>query len=215
MTPPTPTQRSYDSTRRRARAQESRARILDAARALFVESGYAATTLASIAERADVALPTLYAAFGSKGKLLATLLDERPGEPETQVQILTADQLAEIKALPDAEAKLDLFASLVAAHLERWCDLLVALRVAGCVEGEAATIEVKRRDDEYALIRQLGQHLRSSGLLKADLSAATATDTLWALSDVQLFTMLVRTRGWRLSRYRSWLADSLTAVLVG
>lgn len=215
MTSPARASRAYDSTRRRARAEQSRARMLEAARVLFLESGYATTTLASIAERADVALPTLYAAFGSKRNLLAALLDERVGESETQVQLLSPTQLAEIKALTDPAAKLGLFATLVAAQLERSCDLLVALRVAASVESEAATIDDKRRDDDYASMRQFAQHLHASGALKPGVSAATATDTLWAMSDVQLFTMLVRTRGWRLSKYRSWLAASLTAVLVG
>jgi len=188
--------------------------MLDAARELFLESGYAATTLAAVAERANVALPTLYAAFGSKRNLLAELLEEREGGSDVSMQLVTAEQLVELKAVEDAREKLGLLATFVAAHLERSYDLRVALRVAAGAEPEAAVLEQKRQDDDHAALRAVGTHLHSSGALRSGVSAASAADTLWALADVQLFTMLVRTRGWRLSKYRTWLADTMTASLL-
>src|SRR5512138_2203745 len=77
--------RSYDSSGRRRRAQEGRERVLEAARRLFAEAGYAETTLEAIATQAGIALPTLYAAFRSKQGLLAALLGRlvsgEPGAP--------------------------------------------------------------------------------------------------------------------------------------
>lgn len=48
--------------------------MLAAAESLFVADGYAATTIAAIAEKADVAVQTVYAVFGNKRAILAELL---------------------------------------------------------------------------------------------------------------------------------------------
>ncbi len=59
--------------RRERRKQEMRARILDAASALFDEQGYAATRVAEICERADVAHKTFFNHFPSRRHLLREL----------------------------------------------------------------------------------------------------------------------------------------------
>ena len=61
--------RRYDNSRRLAQVRASRRRVIEAAKALFIELGYPATTLESVAEAADVSLPTLYRLFGSKRAL--------------------------------------------------------------------------------------------------------------------------------------------------
>src|SRR5512132_3010793 len=79
--------RPYRSAVRAEQAQRTRARIVEAARALFLERGVAATTITSVAEAAGVAPETVYAVFRSKGGLLeavvlaAVLRDDEPDEP--------------------------------------------------------------------------------------------------------------------------------------
>ena len=74
--------------RREQMAQQTRGDILRAARRLFAERGYAATSINDIAEEAGVAIQTIYARLGSKrGMLLALidLIDEEAGvEPLAQ-----------------------------------------------------------------------------------------------------------------------------------
>src|SRR6516165_106537 len=65
--------RSYDSPRRREQAAATRAAILDAALKLFVERGYAATSVGAVATEAGVALKTVYAVFGTKRGVLVAL----------------------------------------------------------------------------------------------------------------------------------------------
>ena len=62
-------------TRRQRQAQQTRTEILNAARRLFVEQGYAATTINDIAAAADVAVQTIYSSVGSKAELLIELLE--------------------------------------------------------------------------------------------------------------------------------------------
>src|ERR1700688_3434415 len=63
--------RAYESP-----AREPRSRIADAARKLLAESGYAGMTIPAVAEAAGVAVPTVYAIFGSKKGIVAELLDQ-------------------------------------------------------------------------------------------------------------------------------------------
>jgi len=69
--------RRYNATRRRQAAARTRVAILDAAREMFTERGYLATPMAAIAERAGVALDTVYASIGRKPELARLLMVAR------------------------------------------------------------------------------------------------------------------------------------------
>jgi AcrR family transcriptional regulator len=68
--------RSYDSRRRRDHALRSRAAVLESAERLFLTRGFAATTVASIAEGADVSVETVYKAFGGKPGLVKAIWEQ-------------------------------------------------------------------------------------------------------------------------------------------
>lgn len=62
-------------TNARLPREQRRAQVLDAARTVFVESGYYAAGMDDIAERAGVSKPVLYQHFPSKLELYLALLD--------------------------------------------------------------------------------------------------------------------------------------------
>lgn len=68
--------RSYDLGQRATTVAVTRRRIMDAATALYRERGVAATSLAAVAERADVARGTIVNHFASADGLLAAVLEE-------------------------------------------------------------------------------------------------------------------------------------------
>ena len=68
--------RTYQSERRQAATNETRTRILDAARSLLSRADGAAFTIDSVAEQANVARMTVYYQFGSKPGLIAALSDD-------------------------------------------------------------------------------------------------------------------------------------------
>lgn len=70
--------RGYVMTQRARATEETGARILDAASALFVERPYAQLTLAAVAERAGVSVQTVIRRFGDKDGLVAAAA-EREG----------------------------------------------------------------------------------------------------------------------------------------
>ncbi len=65
------TPRAYTLSRRALSQQETRERILEATVALHAQKGSIATSYAEIAQRADVAVPTVYKHFPDRGALLA------------------------------------------------------------------------------------------------------------------------------------------------
>lgn len=75
VNPPDPNKRRYDASQRRAAATTTRTSILAAARTLFIERGYVATTMAAIADFAGVALDTVYASVGPKPQLFRLLIE--------------------------------------------------------------------------------------------------------------------------------------------
>jgi len=89
--------------KRAAFREETRKRILDAARALWLERWYDEMTLRELAEHAGVALQTVVNHFGSKNGVAAAMLEEplpeewmtraaaHPGEIAEALELLVAD----------------------------------------------------------------------------------------------------------------------------
>src|SRR5918993_2361533 len=67
--------RSYDSTLRLEQARLTRARIIDAARALLIEGGYESMTINAVAEAAGVSTQTIYNAVGNKAAIVKAVYD--------------------------------------------------------------------------------------------------------------------------------------------
>ncbi len=67
--------RTYRSPTRVRQRAETRARVIGAAEACFVDRGYATTTIVAIAEAADVSPETVYAIFRNKRALLQAVLE--------------------------------------------------------------------------------------------------------------------------------------------
>src|SRR5215813_3256208 len=102
------TKRAYNSPRRAEQAAATRAAILDAAQKLFEEQGYAATSMASIAKEAGVALKTVYLAFETKSGLLRALWHLRLRGDETPSPVGERDWYREVMEEPDPRRQLAL-----------------------------------------------------------------------------------------------------------
>ncbi len=65
-----------ESERMRRKKEEKRDQILDSARKLFLERGYANTRMGDIARDADLAIGTLYLYFENKNEIYASLCED-------------------------------------------------------------------------------------------------------------------------------------------
>jgi hypothetical protein len=101
------TRRRYSSPLRRENAEATRLRIVEAARELMLERGYAATTMADVAARAGVAVQTLYTSCpGGKAGLAKIVYDVDPGRrrPADPAERPTRGAADHLRARPGAEA---------------------------------------------------------------------------------------------------------------
>ena len=105
-----------DSSRaQQARTRLARRAVLDAARALFLERGYGATTIEAISTTSDVPQATVYRLFSSKPGILKALLDASIAGDDEPVPV--ADRLAVRSRLEVAEPR-DRLAGLAAISVE-------------------------------------------------------------------------------------------------
>jgi AcrR family transcriptional regulator len=131
---PAPVKRRYDATRRRQGAARTRAAILDAARQLFSEGGYAATSMTAIAARAGVALDTVYASVGRKPELARLLIETAISGTGQAVRGGQRDHVLAIQAAPDAGTKIALYAAAMTAIAPRMALVLSIIKQAAPVE---------------------------------------------------------------------------------
>src|SRR5947209_6427527 len=115
--------RRYDASRRLAAAQQTRQAILAAARQLFLERGYALTTMAAIAAAAGVSHETVYAAFGPKPALLQYLIEIALSGTAEPVPALEREPVRAIQAEPNPRRKIEMFARVVRQLQERLAPL--------------------------------------------------------------------------------------------
>ena len=194
------------STYRQEQALATRQRIASAARKLFRERGYAATTLAAIAAEAGVAEPTVYAVFGSKKGFLLALRQQMHAEVE--LRKLTA----EAKTAPDARLKLEGWARLLRRQMERSYDIIAAHREAARVDPAAAEEYRGVLNSRSGVMQDLVGELVPD--LREDLDLRTATDIVWAFSNEEIYRELVQERGWSPGRYEAWMARTLKQQLL-
>ena len=185
MSFPVKPRRRYDSRGRQEQAGRSRWAMLQAARRLFLDRGYAATTMPAIAAAAGVSVQSVYKAFGNKPALLKAVFDVAIAGDDEPVPVLQREALGRVRAEPDPYRKLSLYGEFVA--------------------------EVTPR---HVPIQLLARALHQDGHLRPCVSVDEARDLLWTYNSPELYELLELQRGWTPRRYGRWLADALTAALL-
>ena len=206
--------RRYDSRRRELWARETRRLIVSAARELFVEDGYVATTIEKIAERAGVSKPTVFASVGNKRALLKAAREVAMAGDDEPVPIAERSWFQEALSEPDPPQSVRLHARNVTRMHRQAGDVVEVLRVAAGADEELRTLwqtaERERRADAAVFI----DALRRKGPLRDGLDRDSAIDIMWLFTGPEAFQRLVRARRWSLSRYEEWLAQTFLDQLL-
>lgn len=183
-----------------------------AARALFLERGYAATTIDAVSELSGVPQATVYRLFSSKLGLLRTLLDDAiagdsdaPGAPAHAAAML---------ACPDPRRQLTQFASIARGVISRGGSIHQILAGAASSDSQAAGLL-----GEYTRRREQGQgqvacSLAQRGQLRPGMTEQDAADIVHAVASPEVYRLLVIDRGWSPDRYEKWLAETLISQLL-
>jgi AcrR family transcriptional regulator len=204
--------RRYTSTRRDEQAFETRLRIIRAARELFVTKGYGRTTLVEIAQEADVAVETVYAAFGNKATLLRQTwyVDFRGDEED--VPLFERAEMQAILDEPDLATRIRRHAVFITATNRRIGPLTAALEGAAASETAAAEMLAEFSKRRLDVTTRYAKAAAATGRLA--VSQAECRDVLFATMDGTLWRRLVVERGWSDERYADWLGSLWIAQLV-
>ena len=211
---PAPARRSYDSRRRQEQARQTRRTVLDAARAMFLDHGYAQTTIAAVASAAAVSVETVYKAFGNKPGLAKAVFDVSVVGDDEPVPMMQREATLRNMAEPDPRVKLKVYGEHIAAVAGRTGPLLLVLRAAASTDTGAADVWATLQRERLMGMTHFGRHLLENGHLRDGVTAEEACDVLWTHNSVEMWDLLVNQRGWPLERYGQWSGQQLIAALL-
>ena len=200
--------RPYRSSVRQEQARRTRLAILQAARRLFLEQGYAATTIAQIAADAGIAVDTVYASVGTKPVLMRLLVETAISGTDRAVPAEQRDYVRQVKAADAAERKIGIYASAVTEVNSRLAPLHLVLRDAAAQAPELAQIWAEIVSRRARNMRLFAQELAATGQLRPGLGIGEVADVVWSLNSAEYYILLVRDRGWAPERFARWLADT-------
>jgi AcrR family transcriptional regulator len=206
--------RRYDASRRRAAAQETRNRMAQAARQVFLRQGYAATRMAEIADVAGVSLETLYAAFGPKPRLVQHLIEIAISGEDEPVPALERDWVRAIQVEPDPSRKIEMFAAGVRRLQERVAPLWMVVKEAAKGDSELMTMVDTLNQRRVMHMRVFIDDLSVAGGVRPGLLPEIAADAIWAMNSSEFFALLVLDRGWEPAAFESWIADTWKRLLL-
>jgi AcrR family transcriptional regulator len=206
------TARRYDATGRAAQAARNRAIVLECAERLFLQQGYAGTTIVAIAAAAGVSVETIYKAFGGKAGLVRGIREWRlagsghvPAEARSdRARLQESDPRALIAAWGQLTAEV---APLVSP-------ILLLLRAAAATDADAAALLAEMDASRLRRMRLNARHLYDSGHLRDGVTLQQAADVLWTYSAPELYELLVLRRRWSAKRYGQFVGDAMIAALL-
>jgi AcrR family transcriptional regulator len=203
----------YDNTRRQAQVRATRLRIIEAAKALFIERGYPATTLEAIAAAADTSLPTLYRLFSSKPAMLKIVLDVSFGGDDEPIAFRERPEVQKARAESDPVALIRAFARIVREFMERSSAIMYVLATAAQVDPDAGQLIQEIRRQRYAGQSGIVGALSALDALDPDLEFSAAVDMTYVSLSPDVHRILTVERGWTADQYEQWLIRSLGLLL--
>ena len=198
--------RAYDSSRRKAQAEQNRRSILEAAQRRFEADGYVATTMEAVAKEAGVALKTVYLAAGTKAGLLRAVWDLVLKGDTDEAPVAVRPWYVEVLEEPDPERTLRLVAHHSVAVKQRIGPMLRVIRSASAVDPDGAALWDLIQTDFHANQQAI---VESLGLGDVD----RRTDVLWALNHPDTWLLFVD-RGWTPEQFEAWFADALVKLVL-
>jgi AcrR family transcriptional regulator len=191
---------SYNSPRRQQAAAATREAIIEAAQELFACQGYARTTVAQVAEAAQVAANTVYTSVGGKPQLLAAITESGTGDPDV------AETLTAVARATDAAEVIRLTAAGTRRVNQRRTKAVAVLL--DSAQADPAAAEMLRLTVRYYrdTLATLARRLEDLGAVEPpDLNRAA--DVFWYLFGWTSWRTLITDLGWSWDEAEQWLAQ--------
>jgi AcrR family transcriptional regulator len=206
--------RRYDSSHRREQARRTRWVMLEAARRLFLDRGFGATTMPDIATEAGVSVQALYKAFANKPGVAKAVFDVAIAGDDEPMAMTERESLGRVRDEPDPRKKFELYGVHLAETAPRHVPIQLVIRSAAATDPEAGKVWRQLQDERLRGMTVFARSLHTEGHLRRGVSVTEARDVLWTYNSAELFELLVIDRGWSPKRYGQWIARSLTAALL-
>jgi AcrR family transcriptional regulator len=195
------------------KARQTRHRMLRAARELFVEHGYGATTLQDVADRAAVAVQTIYFTFGNKRSLLKELVDVTIAGDDEPVATMDRQWFRDAMAAGTAEAHLRMHVAGTRAVLDRIAPITNMVVAAAGADPEIARLWPQDSDPRFTVQSTAAGALMAKPGARADVSPEHAADLLYGVLSTELYLLFVGERGWSPERWEQWALATLRSQL--
>lgn len=199
--------RPYRLGRRAEAVEQTRRRIIDAARELLVREGYPSPSLDEVARVADVARATVYYQFGSKAGLVEAVVGD-------------IERRAGQGAVVDAVERPDPVEALRTAFLvgcRFWAaehPLVRRLTGLAAVDAEIKSVLAEVEAHRLPVLTGLVERLGAAGRLSTAVSPGHALDVLWLLTSFEAFDQLFAERHLGIEEVAEVLADVAVRALV-
>lgn len=214
MSRPVKTARRYDSAGRQEQARQTRRDVLAAATTLFLERGYAATTMADVATQAGVAVQTVYTVVGGKAALLKAVFDTSIVGDDQPVAVSGRPEIARVSAETDPRRKLELFARYVSGVQQRLSPLVPVVLAAADSDEDAARLWDGLHRGRYQGMTDFATNLKEQRLLRRGMTVERAAAVLAAHIDVVNWQNLVERHGFTRRQFEAWLVDVTAAAIL-
>ena len=193
-------------THRQRQALETQRLIVEAAQTLFLDQGYAATTIEAVASKAGVAGSTVYAIFKNKRGILAALREVWHRTSQAK------DLYEKANEEPNPERRLELYAHATRRQWETSAAFITIYTGAAAADPEAAA------ELQGALLGRrrsvTGWLEGSTGMFRQDMTLEQICAVYLALTRSEVYQELVEVWGWSTDAYETWLAETLKQQLL-
>ncbi|MBG0831825.1 TetR/AcrR family transcriptional regulator [Planomonospora sp. ID67723] len=200
-------------SKRTQKAKETRRRILQAALELFVRDGYGATNLQDVADKAGVAVQTIYFVFGNKRALLKELVDVTIAGDDEPVSTMDRPWYRAALAADTAQDMLRAYVTGTSAILQRVAPIGQVLEAAAASDPEVAALWPHDVDPRYVVQQEAAKALVGKPGARADMPVEEVADLLYGLLSPELYLLFVRERGWSRERWDGWVGETLRGQL--
>jgi AcrR family transcriptional regulator len=201
-------------TRRAQQARATRRRITDQALELFLQQGYAPTTLDQIAANAGVAVQTVYFHFGNKATVLKQIVDTLAVGDDEPVPMLDRPWVRQMREEPDGRRALAILLASSRAIMTRLAPILKIVRDAAGADPEMAALWESTQQQRLADFRVFAQLLADKQALRPDLAADQAADIIFCLLSPEVYLSFTAQRGWTPGQWEQWINHTLTATVL-
>jgi AcrR family transcriptional regulator len=196
--------------KRAERSRRTREKVVAAARDLFVAQGYGATSLQEVADRAGVAVQTVYFVFHNKRALFKDVVDTSIAGDAEPVATMDRDWFRAACAEPTAAGQLRLHVRGVRDILGRVAPIIPLIAAAAATDPEIAAQWAADPDPRYTVQRAAAKALTSKPDARPGVDTDRAADLLFGLLSPELYLVFVRDRGWSPDAWEEWARAALT-----